>query len=61
MFLFPQCTFLNMPIEDRPDDEIVWAILAIIAERRPLVWEDGVTIRRELSMWRSLCGEAAHA
>lgn len=52
---------MNMHIEDRSDDEIVWVILSIIAERRPIKWEDGIQIRRELSMWRSLCGEAAHA
>jgi hypothetical protein len=49
------------PLEELPDDEIIWALLAILAERRPISWEDGLMLRRDLEMWRSLCGEVNHA
>lgn len=43
------------PMEELPDDEIIWAILSILAERRQVTWEDGIRIRRDLAIWRSLC------
>jgi hypothetical protein len=49
------------PLEELPDEDVIWALLAILAERRPISWEDGEIIRRDLEMWRSLCGEVRNA